>query len=123
MSLRDLHTTYQNRVQFLVIYIREAHPADGWGTGGKYGIHDPKSIEERRQVAKFCATQLQYGVTTLVDEMDDAVMNAYASWPTRLYLVDAEGKISYAGDQGPSGFKPAELKDAIDALLDRNRKP
>ncbi|NQT73421.1 MAG: hypothetical protein HQ553_11745 [Chloroflexi bacterium] len=30
MSLPDLYAKYHDRVQFLVIYIREAHPIDGW---------------------------------------------------------------------------------------------
>jgi len=49
--------------------------------------------------------------------MDDYVNHAYAGWPTRLYLVDLDGKIVYAGGQGPMGFKPAELKKAIEAYL------
>ena len=122
MSLHDLYAAYGDRVRFLVIYIREAHPADGWGTGGKYTIYDPKTIEERRKVAGLCQEELQYGIRTYVDELDDAVMTAYAAWPERLYLVDEDGRVVYAGGRGPFGFKPAELKEAIDALLTRTKE-
>jgi hypothetical protein len=37
--------------------------------------------------------------------------------PTRLYLVGKDGLVAYAGGLGPFGFKPAELKEAIDAYL------
>jgi len=58
-----------------------------------------------------------HGVPTLVDEMDYAVMTAYAAWPDRLYLVGLDGHVAYAGGVGPFGFKPTELKRAIDGYL------
>lgn len=65
----------------------------------------------------MCEVALQYGIKTYVDEMDIAVSEAYASMPDRLYLVDSNGRIAYAGGKGPFGFKPAELKDAMDEYL------
>jgi len=79
--------------------------------------YDPQTIEERRAVAGECQTALEYGVRTYVDEMDDTVNNAYAAWPTRLYLIDLGGKVVYAGGLGPYGFKPAKLEAAIVANL------
>ena len=119
VSLRDLYERYSQAVQFLVIYIREAHPVDGWDLGSENRIYDPQTIEERRQVAGTCEESLQYGIRTLVDEMDDAVMTAYAAWPERLYLVERNGTIAYAGGLGPFGFSPEELGAAIEASLQR----
>ena len=48
--------------------------------------------------------------------MDDAVMTAYAAWPERLYLIDVDGRVLYAGGRGPFGFKPRELEKAIQTL-------
>ena len=42
----------------------------------------------------------------LVDGMDDAVEAAYAAWPERLFLVDADGTVVYRGEKGPQGFDP-----------------
>lgn len=117
MSLRDLYAEYKDRVQFLVIYIREAHPVDGWDIGSENRIYDPQTIRERRRVAGECEATLQYGIRTYVDEMDDAVMTAYAAWPERLYLVGSDGQVLYAGGLGPWGFKPEELQAAIDKAL------
>ena len=116
VSLRDLYAEYHERVHFLVVYIREAHPTDGWYMG-KHDIRHHRSIEERRQVASACEVAMQYGITTYVDEMDDAVMTAYAAHPDRLYLVGNEGRIAYAAGRGPFGFKPGELRQAIDLAL------
>ncbi len=133
MSLRDLYRDFHDQVQFLSIYIREAHPVDGWWFGeglqarlmriyspqAALDVYDPQTIEERRAVASRCEQALQYGIDTYVDELDDAVSKTYAALPTRLYLVDRDGRVAYAGGLGPWGFKPAELKQAIDHYLSR----
>ena len=131
MSLHDLYEKYHDRVQFLLVYIREAHPVDGWWLGkgvvaqmlkakksrAALDIYDPKTTEERRTVAGRCETELAYGIPTYVDEIGDAVSTAYAAIPTRLYLVGLDGRVAYAGGMGPFGFKPAELGDAIEKYL------
>ena len=131
MNLQDIYASYHDRIQFLLIYIREAHPVDGWWLGGGItgqmlkaskskaatDIYDPKTTEERKTVASQCEAALQYGIHTYVDDMDDTVSKAYAALPTRLYLVGLDGRIAYAGGLGPWGFKPAELQTAIDVYL------
>ena len=136
VSLRDLYAQYHQSVEFLVIYIREAHPVDGWWLGGGLSgfflrlsgsktatdVVDPKTLAERREVAGQCEAALQYGLRTCVDEMDDAVNRAYAAAPTRLYLVGLNGHVAYAGGLGPFGFKPAELGVAIEEVLAHVRR-
>ena len=132
MSIQQIYEQYHQDVQFLNIYIREAHPKDGWWLGNKFTkklihtifgtrasmeYHDPKTIEERRAVAMECTSALQYGVRTYVDQMDDAVNKAYSAWPTRLYLIGLDGRVVYAGGLGPYDFKPKKLKAAIGAYL------
>jgi hypothetical protein len=62
VRLEDLYAQYHDRVQFLMIYIREAHPRDGWWLGGGLAglalklsrsraatdVYDPKTIQARR---------------------------------------------------------------------------
>ncbi len=133
MNLHDLYARYHDCVQFLVIYIREAHPVDGWWLGGGIAkqffkalrykaatdVYDPKTIEERRAVAVRCKVTMQYEIQTYVDEMDDVVSKTYAAMPTRLYLIGLDGRVVYAGGLGPFGFKPAELRVAIEKYLTR----
>ena len=134
MGIQKIFEQYHAQVHFLNIYIREAHPIDGWWLGNKWTkkliekiltdkastVHyDPKTIEERRAVAGECETALQYGVRTFVDEMDDVVNQAYAAWPTRIYLIGLDGRVVYAGGKGPYGFKPDKLGIAIKDYLSR----
>ncbi len=126
-----MYEKYKGDVIFLKIYIREAHPIDGWWFGKglpkflmkfyapkvSMDVYDPKTIEERRKVAGECQEALEYGIKTYVDEMDDAVNEAYAAHPTRLYLVGKDGIVKYAAGVGPWGFKPDELDTAIESYL------
>src|SRR5262245_34095766 len=116
-----MHATWGDRVDFYVVYIREAHALDSRSPSGG-GVHpvveDPRTLPERRQVAQTCMTRLALeGVPALVDGVDDAVNGAYAAWPDRLYLVGADGRIAYHGGRGPFGFLPDELDAAIRAEL------
>jgi hypothetical protein len=54
--------------------------------------------------------------------MDDAVNQAYAAMPTRLYLVGVDGQVEYAAGMGPFGFKPTAFGAAIEAYLRREEK-
>ena len=49
----------------------------------------------------------------LVDTIDDAVGARYSGMPSRLYLIDREGKVAYKSGRGPFGFKPAELEQSL----------
>ena len=78
-----------------------------------------ESLAVRRAVAGRCEAAMEHGIHTYVDDMDDAVNEAYAAWPTRLYLVGLDGRVVYASGLGPFGFKPAELGVAIEEYLAR----
>jgi hypothetical protein len=53
----------------------------------------------------------------LVDSIDDAVGARYSGMPSRLYLIDRQGKVAYKSGRGPFGFKPAELEHSLVLLL------
>jgi type I thyroxine 5'-deiodinase len=45
--------------------------------------------------------------------MDNKVDQLYAAWPERMIDIDGQGKILYAGKQGPWGFKPEEVERVV----------
>ena len=85
--------------------------------GAAFDVQDPKTLEERREVAERCENSLDYGYPTYVDDVDDAVSEAYAAKPTRLYLLDEDGRVVYHGGLGPWGYRPADLQRAIERHL------
>jgi hypothetical protein len=106
-------------VQFFLIYCREAHPIDGERPDDRLLIEDPVTTAERRLVAEKFVTDLKLKIPTLLDTVGDQVGQAYTAQPDRLYLVGTDGKLAYAGRQGPQGFDPDELKESILVAIGR----
>src|SRR3989337_1635279 len=104
---------YKNDVPFLLIYIREAHPTDGWqvpqNLRDRALLATAKTQEEKDNHADVCIRTLDIRFPTLVDKLDNKVELAYAGWPDRLYLVGADGRVLYKSAPGPAGFIPSQL--------------
>jgi hypothetical protein len=120
-ELEDLYDRHGDAVAFFIVYIREAHPEDGWvlEDNREEGIAlvDPVSLSERAAAADACALRLQTRIPTLLDDVDDAVASAYGGWPDRLYLIGRDGRVAFQGGRGPDGFQPVELAHAIESEL------
>jgi hypothetical protein len=120
-ALHTLYDRFRDEVAFFVVYIREAHPEDGWVLSANrdeaIAVADPASAEERGAVGESCVTRYAIRIPTLVDGLDDAVARAYGGWPDRLYLIGRDGRVAFQGDEGPFGFKPELLASAIEAEL------
>jgi alkylhydroperoxidase family enzyme len=112
-----LKKRYGDRVEFLAVYVREAHPTDGWRepSNDKAGIAiaQPRTPGEREAVASTCSLKLKISMPLLVDGLDDKVGHLYSGMPDRLYLIDRNGRVAYQGGRGPWGYKPGELEHEI----------
>jgi Iodothyronine deiodinase len=112
-------------VSFLVVYILEAHPSDVWqmqsNLKDKVVFASPKDEEERALVAGACVRKLGIKFPAVLDGFDNTVERAYTGWPDRLYLIDRSGKVAYKSRAGPFGFKPEELKAALEKLVPSNQ--
>lgn len=115
-----LYESYKGRVQFFLIYIREAHPTDGWVMpGNQFVVKSPKTIEERRGIARDFAKRINVPMPILVDTHDDKVERTYACWPNRMFILDAQGKIADKGMAGPGGTAASAQRapQVLDRLL------
>lgn len=112
-----MYQRYKDRVEFVAVYVREAHPTDGWrmSSNDRVGvaIKQPKEREERAAAAQKCSGSLEITMPLVVDEIDDRVGHAYSGMPDRLYLVDRNGQVAYKSGRGPFGFKPGELEQSL----------
>ena len=108
---------YAGKVQFMAIYVREAHPTDGWrmGSNDRAGIvfSQPTNRLERVDVAEKCCQSLAMTMPLLVDDVNDRVGHRYSGMPDRLYVIDRSGFVAYKGGRGPFGFKPGEMEQAL----------
>ena len=116
-ALEELHSQYRDEVAFFVVYIKEAHPEDGWVLGrnrrADVSVQDPTTNQERGDVAQTCLVRMRIGIPVLIDGIDNAAASAYGGWPDRLYLIGRDGRIAFQGGEGPFGFKPPDLEAAI----------
>lgn len=128
-AVEALKQRYADRAEFVGVYVREAHPTDGWRMASndesKVTVAQPRSFGERVTVADRCAAALKMTMPLLVDTLDDRAGHAYSGMPSRLYLINRAGAVAYQSGRGPFGFKPGELEQALNLLLvaDKVEKP
>jgi hypothetical protein len=78
---------------------------------------DPQSQQERDEAARYFISHFKVTQPVLVDNLDDAVGQAYAAMPERIYVIDADGKVAYHGGPGPGGFSVSEVAPVLHHLL------
>ncbi len=109
-EVNDLVHRYKEQATFIGIYVREAHPSDGWSmeSNSKLGVQfaQPQSFDQKIAIAKTCQSNLRYNMPLLVDDIEDSIGNAYSGMPSRLYVVGRTGIVTYKSGRGPYGFKP-----------------
>jgi hypothetical protein len=113
----EVHRRFKDKATFLGVYVREAHPTDGWkmesNTKVGVAVSQPKTFAERTAVAEQCHQLLKPTMPLLVDEIDDPTGTVYSGMPARLYVIDTHGKVVYKGGRGPFGFKTGEMEQAL----------
>lgn len=117
-----MFNTHRDRAAFLMVYVAEAHPSDGWQmeANERDGVvlRDPQSIDERREAARRALRELNLTLPCVVDGMDNSVDEVYAGWPERMFVIDRNGVVVYAGAPGPWGFRPQDAERALRRLLE-----
>jgi Iodothyronine deiodinase len=76
------------------------------------------TLEERFAAAREVATRLSLTLPVLVDGMDDAVSEAFAAWPERIFVAARDGRIAFAGGPGPWEFDPDTASAALERMLE-----
>jgi thiol-disulfide isomerase/thioredoxin len=126
-NIEKLYQRYKGRATFAMVYVREAHPTDGWRmeSNDRLGVvaAQPRTYDERAKVAQTCGQLLGLGFPMLVDTIDDRAGNLYSGMPGRLYVIDRQGKIAFKSGRGPYLFKPAELEHSLVLLLQERPAP
>ena len=121
MRLTEIYQKHKDHAEFFGIYIREAHPSDGWqvheNLEASITIPDPKTDEERTEVASNCQIDLNIKIPMLIDSIDNEVEEKYISHPLRLFVTDSNGIIRYTGGQGPMKFDPDSWEAAIEEMI------
>ena len=117
----EIRQKFENRAEFLTIYIKEAHPEDEWQmtSNEDQGVcyTQPLTLEDRVFIARDFVERFDYAIPLVVDPMENPAEDAYAAWPERLYVIGVDGRIAYKGKKGPFGFDPDELEAWLETNL------
>lgn len=117
MRLNEIYDTHADDIEFFLIYIREAHPSDGWQT--PQNLYDdvvydaPKTEDDRAEIASACQIAMDIRLPMLIDTMENEVEGKYVSEPIRLFVIDPNGVITFNGAQGPRGYDLEKWDAAI----------
>lgn len=119
-DVEKLYQAHKDRAEFLLVYIREAHPGsvlpvqkDERG-GAMKKIEQTSDLESRSRHAEICRSMLNLSFPAVIDREDNKVNAAYAGWPIRLVIVDVDGKVAYVGGPGPGGFKTGDVGEWLE---------
>ena len=63
--------TYKEKADFLNVYIREAHSADGWHMENIVDYNEPKTIEERKAAVQKVFDLYDLKTPFVMDEMSN----------------------------------------------------
>jgi len=103
-------------VQWLLVYICEAHAADEWPIGSSVAIKQHKTIEERRAACMTCLQELDVRMPTVLDSISNSFNDTYACWPLRFYLIH-NGVLEVVAQPENGAYDPLEIDRWLSAKL------
>jgi len=109
-SIGGLNRLYErhrgDNVEFLFVYVREAHPGEEMPSHG--------SMEAKFRAAQLFRDEEEIKMPVLVDDLRGSVHRKYGKLPNPSYLIDKSGHISFRC----LFTQPEVLENAIDELLE-----
>jgi tetratricopeptide (TPR) repeat protein len=123
--LNELSKTFGDQVSFLLVYIREAHSTDQWQSTinerDQVALAPVASVEQKHDYAIMCQRKLHLRFPSVVDGLDNAAEQAYGAWPSRVYVIGADGRVRYSSALIEEEFDRAALEAAVKSVY-RSRK-
>ena len=120
MRLDTIAKEYGDRVNFLCVYISEAHPTDG--SQSPPNLEDevlfkqPTTADERAEVAAACMLRFNFSFPMVLDHMTNEIESKSMAMPERLYVLDADGIVTWKCGLGPHLFDPDGFEEEVRRL-------
>jgi tetratricopeptide (TPR) repeat protein len=124
-DLKRMSERYGDKVDFHLVYIREAHAQGGTEAQWQSTINERDGISlaparnliEKKEHADLCLRKLNLPFAAIVDGMAGAAETAYQAWPSRVYLIGRDGRVAFNSRLGELDFRPAALDAALQEVL------
>jgi len=126
--MKEMYEKYKDVAVFRIVYIREAHAADGnrpVDYAKEMDINQHKTYGDRCAVAEKLINDKELKIPAIIETMENKVDKDYGGAPTRAYLVRKDGKLGVAGRRGPGGLKPAleEINEWLKRYKETGEEP
>jgi tetratricopeptide (TPR) repeat protein len=117
-----LYERYRGRAEFVMAYIREAHPEGGsWSStiNEREGVSLPEARTEAERVehAALCRSRLDIPFEVMIDALDGAAEAAWGAFPSRAFVIDAAGTVTFSTTLDVETFRPEALEAAVAAVV------
>lgn len=127
-TMEKMYQKYKDVAEFRMIYIREAHAADGdrpSRVGQQLKINEHTDYKSRCDVAERLIKDKKLTMPMLIDNFENTTDLAYSAKPDRVFLVGSDGRLAVAADRGPFGFAPAleDCKAWLDKMMKDKKEP
>ncbi|WAR12853.1 IOD1-like protein [Mya arenaria] len=110
-QFNQLVDDFAHVIDFVTIYIKEAHPLNGWNLiGNKHDIRQHETIQDRIKAAKLLSDS-GLRCPLYVDTMENDAQLAFSSFPESLFVLE-KGKIAFKA-LGPFAYDPCKLRSLI----------
>lgn len=84
-EVHQLKAEYGDKVEWLSIYLKEAHAQDVWPLGQHVCVLDHKSLGDRITAAKTFIERYNWQLPMIVDDMENEFLWTYLAHPERFY--------------------------------------
>jgi tetratricopeptide (TPR) repeat protein/peroxiredoxin len=123
-ALKTFQKSYGSKIPFLLVYIREAHAGDNWQSTRNVlegvSVGAAATLADKQAHAEMCRRELHLPFPALVDGMDGAVESAYNAWPSRAFVIGADGRILYSTRLTELEFHAGEMESILRKLASRH---
>jgi len=112
IKLAEYCNELNSPIDFIIIYIKEAHASDGWKfDGSQYSfIANHRNIQNRLDAAKIMIEMAKINkISVYCDTIDDHTNHIFRASPERLYVLHDQ-KVLYQGQCGPVGYSIPSLE-------------
>lgn len=110
-GLNRLQQQYSDEdVQFLFVYVREAHPGD------ELPAH--RSLDDKVAAAELFREEEEVEIPILVDRLDGKVHRQYSGRPNSTYLIDKSGRVAFRA----WWTRPSVVEEALQDLLEHQEE-
>jgi len=120
-ALNAMFQHYGRQARFFLIYIREAHAAGDWQSTRNVregvAVAPASTLDDKENHAAMCTRELHLTFPALVDSMDGKVEAAYAAWPSRAYIIGADGRVHYSTRLTQIAFDSEAMEAALREVI------